>query len=66
MQDRTNLAALSVVLLVGGLIGLSLGLLLAPHSGMEMRKKLANEAGIAKEKLLEKGEETWARLKHQN
>lgn len=65
MKEKNSLAALSVVFLVGGLIGLALGFLLAPHSGMEMRKRLSNEAGIAKEKLLEKGEEAWAKLKTQ-
>lgn len=64
MKDDSKVAALAAVFLLGTVVGLALGFLLAPHSGMEMRKKLSNEAGIAKEKLLEKGQEAWARLKH--
>jgi gas vesicle protein len=66
MQDKGRLAAVLAILLVGGLAGLALGFLCAPHSGVEMRKKLSNEAEIAKEKLLEKGEEAWARLRSQD
>ncbi|MBP1709156.1 MAG: YtxH-like protein, partial [Deltaproteobacteria bacterium] len=52
-SDRTEygFAALTLAFVAGGLIGATLGVLFAPHPGVETREKIKERAEEAREKL---------------
>jgi gas vesicle protein len=57
-KDRSDEA---VFLLAGVAVGLTLGLLFAPHSGAETRRKIKKTAEKGTETLRERGEELMSR-----
>ncbi|HOW27549.1 MAG TPA: YtxH domain-containing protein [Elusimicrobiota bacterium] len=71
MEDKNGASSLFLAFLVGGMVGAALGLLLAPQSGKDTRKKIkkwAEDLEDQGEEWIEKGkevlEEKADRVKH--
>ncbi len=61
LLDRKNLKYIGLAL-AGGLVGAGLGLLLAPRSGRETRRRIARSMGDGRDALLRNGHRTYAEV----
>jgi len=57
MEDKGEIGKIILAFVVGGVVGALTGILLAPASGAETRKKIKDASLTAKEKALEKIED---------
>lgn len=56
MSDRRDIGKMLIAFLAGGAVGALVGILIAPSSGVETRKKIKEASATAKDKAIEKAQ----------